>query len=437
MSLDRPDRRGIVARKTRRPREAALALTLLLGLPQVAASSPPAGAAPICSADLDEVATAGCGTELTAEGVARHLELEGLGAYRLPPGRTTDAWLVRTAIHIVRTDEGTGGLSEQDLAAALARANTDLAPAMISLLPIRPIDYIDSDAFYYEIDTTVEINALRSTNPVPHALNIYFTPILANENGSFCGISSFSWNPYQGVVIMNACLPSSWNPSTFTHELGHYFDLLHTHETAYGAECVDGSNCVTAGDRLCDTPADPRLNRCGSGGNQYCVDAACNYTGVFLDPCHADPYDPMTENMMSYSRPLCRTGFTPGQRVKAEATLLNVRSDHVIEPAGLEPGPGEAPETAWLALGAPAPNPTSGSTTTDLAMRRGGPVRARVYDAAGRTVAQLLDRDLGIGGHRLTWSPDDRLPAGIYFLRVSTGPVGEVRVIVRLRPSRP
>ena len=32
---------------------------------------------------------------------------------------------------------------------------------------------IDSDAFYYDIDTTEEINQLRATNPVDHAMNIY------------------------------------------------------------------------------------------------------------------------------------------------------------------------------------------------------------------------------------------------------------------------
>jgi len=84
----------------------------------------------------------------------------------------------------------------------------------------------------------------------------------------------------------NDCTAVWWNHTTFPHEVGHYFDLFHTHETAYGRECVDGSNCTTAGDRLCDTPADPGLGA-------HNVNDACQYIGHELDPCHGDPYSPI------------------------------------------------------------------------------------------------------------------------------------------------
>ncbi len=54
---------------------------------------------------------------------------------------------------------------------------------------------------------------------------------------------------------------------TLTHELGHYFNLLHTFQSSTDAnqtnreyvtrDVFQGANCATKGDLLCDTPADP------------------------------------------------------------------------------------------------------------------------------------------------------------------------------------
>ena len=102
--------------------------------------------------------------------------------------------------------------------------------------------------------------------------------------------------------------------------MGHYFDLLHTHDTGYGQECVDGSNCNEAGDGICDTPADP-----GLGTDN--VDSTCNYTGTETDPCHDDPYEPDTTNYLSYSPKACKSNFTDGQNLRAQATLVNLRPE--------------------------------------------------------------------------------------------------------------
>jgi hypothetical protein len=97
------------------------------------------------------------------------------------------------------------------------------------------------------------------------------------------------------------------------HELGHYFGLLHTHETANGAENVtrnngDGCwNCQTAGDLLCDTPADPDLSETA---NDY---PSCAYTGTGTDACNGDSYVPMIDNIMSYADKYCRDVFTSEQ----------------------------------------------------------------------------------------------------------------------------
>ncbi|MHC4080816.1 MAG: right-handed parallel beta-helix repeat-containing protein [Planctomycetota bacterium] len=266
-----------------------------------------------------------CGTVLTPEQAVWASILEQAGAYELPDGVALRIpFEVPLTFHVVRTSAGSGGISDSQLSQALVDADTAFASMGISFCLPGATIYIDSDAFYYDIDTIEEINALRSTNPVPNTINIYFTPNLAWEGGGLCGISSPTFNLVQGIVMNNGCTGTPENPSTFPHEIGHYFDLFHTHETVFGIECVDGLNCDVAGDLICDTPADPNL------GGQVTPPPDCLYTGGEPGPCPGDPpYDPDPANLMSYSHQLCRDIFSPQQDEKGLATLVNLRPELV------------------------------------------------------------------------------------------------------------
>lgn len=83
------------------------------------------------------------------------------------------------------------------------------------------------------------------------------------------------------------------NAQTLAHELGHNFGLYHTFST-FGhpitQELVNGANCDTTGDLVCDTPADPYP--------QSSFDS-CRYTGTATD-ANGDPYQPDVFNIMSY-----------------------------------------------------------------------------------------------------------------------------------------
>ena len=116
-------------------------------------------------------------------------------------------------------------------------------------------------------------------------------------------------------MLKNSC---TLNGSTFEHELGHYFGLYHTHETAFGSELVNGSNCSTRGDRLCDTPADPRLT--GNVDNDGCI-----YTGTGTD-ANGDSYSPSVANIMSYSSKECRVHFSDDQLDRMNFVLNNSRT---------------------------------------------------------------------------------------------------------------
>lgn len=275
-----------------------------------------------------------CPQSLNAGEAAIVRALLDAGVYEIK-GVGEDAFLyVPLTFHVVRRTNGTGGLSMARLDQALIDANVAFAPASIAFCRPGPIDYIDSDEFYFNVNTMAEIDQLRTTNVVPNTINIYFTEELFIGTSSLCGISAFTFSPVQGIVMRNSCTALPTNRSTFPHEIGHYFDLFHTHETSMGRECVNGTNCATAGDLVCDTPADPTLGTSN-------VNTSCLYTGTSFGTCPGDgQYAPNPRNFMSYSRKECRDFFSPGQLSRAKATLTNLRPELVNLLAGDTNGDG-------------------------------------------------------------------------------------------------
>jgi len=148
----------------------------------------------------------------------------------------------------------------------------------------------------------------RDLNPayyVPNTINIYYVDEIGSLiSSAACGISTFPWDgePKDRSIIMKKGCRS--NGSTLAHEIGHFFGLFHTHETFLGQEFVDGSNCESAGDNVCDTPADPDLSQIRLNG--------CTYEGTLKDPKGA-AYSPSPANIMSYAPGSCRKRFSQGQ----------------------------------------------------------------------------------------------------------------------------
>lgn len=264
-----------------------------------------------------------CPLSPTPEGVAAELELHAQGAYDLPADRGVGILYVQLAWHVVRRADGSGALSEARITQAIADANWAFEPAGIQFCRAGETDYIDSDTYYDQITTLAGINALRRVNVVPNTINIYAVEAVSYEGGAIGGISSFTSSSVQGIVMRNSHIGVADNRSTVPHEIGHYFNLYHTHETAFGRECAHGGNCASAGDLLCDTPADPVL---GTDN----VSSACVYFGMLQDSCGGQ-YNPDTGNHMSYSVRTCRDHFSQQQYTKARATLVNLRPAHIVE----------------------------------------------------------------------------------------------------------
>lgn len=148
--------------------------------------------------------------------------------------------------------------------------------------------------------------ALNNANYVPNTINLYYVDsIISPTGGSLCGLSKYPYKtPIENryVMLTDECAS---NGTTLIHELGHFYGLFHTHETYFGHELVDQSNCEQAGDLLCDTPADPTLNLPGY------MDL-CTYIGRVVDR-NGDRYRPEVSNFMSYAPYFCQSAFTDDQ----------------------------------------------------------------------------------------------------------------------------
>lgn len=157
----------------------------------------------------------------------------------------------------------------------------------IQLQVCDPFEVNDAPGLYF----TGPDQSAFFANRRPGYINIFFV-------GSFGGVGG-------GAVMDLVFVAYAGYNSTLIHELGHLLGLGHTFGNVV-EELVDGSNCATAGDHICDTPADPGLYLPGM------VDVAtCTYIGTATD-ANGDLYQPMLNNVMSYS-PCERDSLTPMQ----------------------------------------------------------------------------------------------------------------------------
>ncbi|MDX2196554.1 MAG: M43 family zinc metalloprotease [Cytophagales bacterium] len=208
--------------------------------------------------------------------------------------------------HIIRRTNGTGGFDPNLIPQILHFMNAAYNQTNVEFYNCPDIDFINNDQiFTYERARDENILRQRLDD---NAINIYYGLVNPLTEG-YCGYAFYPWLNNSNFIFINADPGCSHNQSVVVHELGHFFGIVHTHDG--GNELVNGTNCATAGDRYCDTPADPNMFR----NDNYHVDAACNYIGAFRDS-NNQSYSPDTRNFMSYSTVECRNRFS-GQQLNA------------------------------------------------------------------------------------------------------------------------
>jgi len=279
------------------------------------------------SASLSSEILEECGTVVTPAQIRLEQRRIETGWIYRRPEKIVGVYSIPLTIHIVRNGGGTGGFDPANLPLAMDDANMYYRDAGMEFYVKGDIDFIDDDYFFYDLTTYEKYDSLRHTNVVPNTINTY---IVAEESDfPYCGLGSFTTSSNQGIIVSELCTGTPGNPSTLAHEIGHYFDLYHTHETYFGEECPEGTGCDTLGDLMCDTRADPGLYADG----EYHVSAypACAYDNYITVPNlpHCDqmtPYDPPVDNLMSYSLKRCRTSMSVEQGYRAVLVLLTAEN---------------------------------------------------------------------------------------------------------------
>lgn len=227
--------------------------------------------------------------------------------------------------HLVADNDGSGRLGQKEVLNQLCLLN----------------ERFDSTEFrFYLADEMRDVNnTLVNSNPGaasstlrnlknPDAMNIF---VLEDSGPGTAGFyqpgSSFDY-----IVIAKSQLTVQIDRFALEHEIGHFFTLPHTHRgweadnydpdvhgdtvmttqvlqtqglgagTFIGVELVDGSNCNTAGDGICDTPPD------------YGFGDACNCCNMLWNVWdrNGDRIIPQLTNVMSYSEG-CTWTFTEQQ----------------------------------------------------------------------------------------------------------------------------
>lgn len=217
--------------------------------------------------------------------------------------------------HIIRNSNGTEGISEADLNTAISDLNTLYAGAFMEFFLCDGINYINQDSLCH-LKKGDEKNLIETTN-VAGLINIYFAENIENAlEESICGYAD-NEGRNDVIVMKNSCVT---NDSTLAHEMGHFFSLMHTHGTddTKTTELVDGSNCETDGDGICDTPADPKLT--SKNVNNF-----CQYIGTETD-ANGNTYTPDTGNIMSYAKKGCRSHFSQQQLARMYAFYLTAKN---------------------------------------------------------------------------------------------------------------
>lgn len=224
--------------------------------------------------------------------------------------------------HVVRDTFGAPNILEGTIQDNINKLNEDFAPMCVSfeICEFRFIDNFQYDTL--EVDALNEWEEMQVKYHEQSRINMFFVEeIMINDPTFQCGFSTFEGITQihnGGIVMLKSCIDA--DSRAISHEMGHYFGLLNTFE-GQGIELVDGSNCATEGDLLCDTPADPYI--AGSPVGSWVNEAeGCRFINNATD-INGEFYVPDVGNIMSNYQDNCRCSFTNDQFAKMAEICLS------------------------------------------------------------------------------------------------------------------
>jgi len=247
---------------------------------------------------------------------------------------------VPVTFHLVADDEGLGRADVEDVLKQLCDLNSEFENTGFTFYIDDGFNYIDNSLVFNSPSLGAGVaEMIRQKRGVgASSLNIFVTGGTRDiGNGRILGFYAIE-NDW--VVINKDEMGNGQN--TLAHEIGHFFSLAHPHtgwefnpwtEARHGnpvlldringiqIELVDGSNCETAGDQLCDTPPDYNF------GLPW--DSRCPTFNLNVMDRNGDTIVPQQNNHMSYFSGCVPYTFTNQQTNVMMAEYGGIRRENI------------------------------------------------------------------------------------------------------------
>jgi len=226
-------------------------------------------------------------------------------------------FLVPIKFWVYRSNNGEGGASNADIKVFMTELNyfnqLNQTGIQFYIREIQNINKTKRQVFNYFTEAPMQ-TIFRHVKP---AINVYLIDRFKKKKKSKKIIKGTYNITTKSVILQRK------NSSTgLTHEIGHYFGLLHPHRhfdkgkssqepvsrTRTANNEIKGPPlCEERGDMLSDTPAEPKLT--------FLVDNDCKFIGTALKDAWGDNYHSEVSNIMSYpTHYTCRDSFTISQK---------------------------------------------------------------------------------------------------------------------------
>lgn len=337
-----------------------------------------------------------CGTHLISE---NHINLDFINYSNSTKKFTpTDTLHFPIQFHVVVSENNQ--VDTNQLKNAVTYANSLYSNTKLKFYSCNQPNFIYSSSLEIIRNQTQE-NTLAQPHELPGMINVFLVDSVYIGDIPQCGYAYLPGGPIRIIMAASCLAPPS---NTLAHELGHIFSLIHTHgesNTELTGELVNGSNCSTTGDYLCDTPADPNL--------ASKVSTACKYFLQEKD-LNGDVFQPDVANIMSYTRDKCALHFSNQQanQMYNAAYYFNLVNTRCYKP--------DAEFSTGIQV---FPNPINEYCTINVDIAQSGNYKVEVIDVLGSTQKILLDQNLKVGQYKLIHNDWAQANLGIYFIVLS------------------
>jgi PKD repeat protein len=255
----------------------------------------------------------------------------------LPEYAPDEALVVPVVWHIVRSGTGVGDLSDARIDSQMEILNEDfrawpgapgeggddarlqfvLASEDPDGLPTTGINRYQNDSFFNDTGSG-EMQRALAWDPTRY-LNIYTAnPVLGDETPvlGYATLPQTSAGDLEDGVVLHYSVIGRNAPDarpydqgrTATHEVGHYFGLLHPFDNG----CGDPSEPYTTGDLIADTPPEDEPT--------FVCESSATACDTFAS----------IDNYMSYTPDACMTMFTPEQILRMRCSAIHYRPSLVL-----------------------------------------------------------------------------------------------------------